>query len=258
MVERVHALRTHAFLYHVTVPTFPNRSGTIVDGVEPAWVLTLEKQFVGDVNHAVVCEGWHQDARAEKTGLQTVTMFGKVLAEASNETVLGFALHKLVLQNKECRCLHCVENGSLETSFPIKKLFFQVLLGTIDHLLISRSITSCCSSHVAHHRCVDGPVGGSEEFPIGDGVGQRTILAKGTSAPTLQRFVAEPVRPLVVVVLSNECLMVVSCTVDMLHKAVHCLPVLVDDTYVAKLLPHGPRHNHACICPAQSHHFART
>ena len=79
MVEAVHTLRTHALLYHVAVPTLPDSSGPIVNRIEPTWVLTLEEQFVSDILHTILCEGWHQDRSAQETSLQTVVMLCKIL-----------------------------------------------------------------------------------------------------------------------------------------------------------------------------------
>ena len=76
------------------------------------------------------------------------------------------------------------------------------------------------------------------------------------TAAALQRFIAQPVRPLVVAVLARHDGMLVLGLVDVVHEEVHRLPVLVDNVFVAKLLPHRPRHNDAGICPAQPHHVA--
>ena len=42
VVEAVHALRAHAFVEHIAVPSFPYGGGTIVDRVEPTWIIALE------------------------------------------------------------------------------------------------------------------------------------------------------------------------------------------------------------------------
>ena len=45
VVKAVHALWSHSMLYHIAVPALPYSSGTIVDRIEPTWVLSLEGQL---------------------------------------------------------------------------------------------------------------------------------------------------------------------------------------------------------------------
>ena len=70
MIEAVHAARSHSFVYHIAVPPFPDGGGSIVHRVQPAWVLTLEEEFIGNVFHAILREGGHENGCAQESGLQ--------------------------------------------------------------------------------------------------------------------------------------------------------------------------------------------
>ena len=110
VVEAVHALRTHALVYHITVPTLPNGGSTVVYRVQPTGILALEKQFVGYAGHAVIGQGGHQDGGAEETGLQAVAVLFEILSQPSRQIFVGLSLHQVVLQGKEGRGLHGVHD----------------------------------------------------------------------------------------------------------------------------------------------------
>ena len=56
-------------------------------------------------------------------------------------------------------------------------------------------------------------------------------------------------------ILCSKGIVVVSRLIDVLYESLHRLPRLFEDAHVAKLLPHRPRHDNACIGPSHAHHF---
>ena len=54
MIEAVHTVRAHSLVDGVAVPTLPDCSSTIVDGIEPARIPALEEQVVCYVIHPVL------------------------------------------------------------------------------------------------------------------------------------------------------------------------------------------------------------
>ena len=94
MIEAVHAARSHSFVYHITVPPFPDGGGSVVHRIQPTWVLTLEEEFIGNVFHAILREGGHEDRCAQKSGLQAKIVLCKVFAQAVYHLRFGFAFQK--------------------------------------------------------------------------------------------------------------------------------------------------------------------
>ena len=177
-------------------------------------------------------------------------MSSKVLTQALDGTLFGSTFYQMVLQCEEGRGLHGVQNGGLEVSILIQELCFQISLGCLCHQLIFGGIATSGQCHVAHHLGIYLPIAGAQIVPIADGIGQwLPVFVESQVGAAFQWLIAQPVGPLVVAVLLDECLMIVLCFVDMLHKALHSLPVLIDDGLIAKLLPNGPRYDNACIGP---------
>ena len=73
------------------------------------------------------------------------------------------------------------------------------------------------------------------------------------SATTFQWFVAQPVGPLVVAILTAESLVVILGIVDVVHKQVHGVPALLNNLRVTELLPYRPGHDDSGISPPQTH-----
>ena len=184
----------------------------------------------------------------------------EVLAQTCDGLFLCLAFEKLVLQCEESRGLHCVEDLHLETAVCIEESGPEVILGLSLHGLISCSVLSCCCRHVAHHACIDGPVRSAEVVPVLHGFRKRyaltlCVMGECSAAAAFERFVAEPVRPLVVAILSYVCVVVVFRLVYMVHETLHRVPVLLYHGLVAELLPDRPRHDDAGVSPSQTHHF---
>ena len=97
MIEAVHATRSHSFVYHIAVPPFPDGGGSIVHRIQPAWVLTLKEEFIGNVFHAILREGGHENGCAQESGLQAKIVLCEVFTQAVYHLRFGFAFHKLVL-----------------------------------------------------------------------------------------------------------------------------------------------------------------
>jgi hypothetical protein len=57
----------------------------------------LEEEFIGNVFHAILREGGHEDGCAQESGLQTKVVLCEVFAQAVYHLRFGFAFHKLVL-----------------------------------------------------------------------------------------------------------------------------------------------------------------
>ena len=100
MVETVHAARPHALVLHIAVPSLPDGGGSVVDTVEPAGVLALVQESVGNVAHAVLGEGGHEDGGAQEARLQAVAMLLEVLSQARLHALPGLPLHQVVLEGK--------------------------------------------------------------------------------------------------------------------------------------------------------------
>ena len=254
MVETVHATRTHTLVEHVAVPTLPNGGRPIIDGVEPARVLALEKQLIGNIDHTVLGEGRHQDGGAQEAGLQAVAVVGKVLTQTSDHVRFGLPLHQFILEREQGRCLHGVEDRCLEGAICLEEVVTQVLLCLLDHRLILGRIPTGCLRHVAHHAGINHPIAGTEVIPVNVGLRTKHILAVGifhvdAASTTLQRLVAQPVCPLVIAILGTQCFVIIFGLVDVVDKLLHRGPVLIHDLGVAKLFPHHPRHDHTGISP---------
>ena len=257
VVEAVHAVGTESAVLHIAVPAFPDGCRTVVDGVEPAGVLALEEQFVGDVGHAVIRQRLHQDRGAEESRLQTVAVVGEVLSESANHLVASLTLHEVVLQGEEGRCLHRVEHLGLEASVGGHERRLHVCPRLVGHPLVACSVAPRSAGHVAHHRGIDGPVGSTQIAPVVGSLAAGVGILEGQTRAALQRFIAQPVGPLVVAILSDERVVAILRLVDVLHEAVHRLPALVNDIGVGKLFPHRPGHDDAGIGPAEAHHVVR-
>ena len=261
MVEAVHALGAHALVQHVAVPAFPDGGGTVVHRIEPAGVLALEEQLVGDVHHTVVGERSHEDGRAQEARLQAVVVVGKVLAQTLDDCFLGCALHQMVLQGEEGRGLHGVEDVGLEGSVLVEEGFLQIGSGSSLHGLILGSVASGGLGHVAHHAGIHAPVAGTQIAPVYVCLGTVHVVAvlvdhaDGAGA-ALQGLIAQPVGPLEVGVVGSQCVVVILGFVDGVHEFLHRFPALVDDGGVAKLLPHHPGNDDAGICPSHAEHVA--
>ena len=180
-------------------------------------------------------------------------MLCEVFAQAVYHLRFGFAFQKLVLQGEQGRSLHSVENGGFEGTVLIEEIFFDVCLCRIRHLLVLGSIATRGGSHIPHHGSIYHPIGSAQVVPVADGIRKRTLGRESQSATTFQRFVAQPVGPLVVTVLPAEGLVVILCIVDVVHKQIHSVPVLLNDLRVTKLFPYRPRHNDSGIGPTQTH-----
>ena len=259
VVETVHALGSHSGFEGVAVPTLPDRGGAVVDGIDPAGVLALEEEFVSDIRHSVVRQGTHKDGSSEESGLEAVAMLGEIVAQACHHALLCRSLHQFVLKGEQGGSLHGVQDGALEGAVGIEEGFPEVILCCIFHGLVGCDIPSggCC--HVTHHAGVDSPVGRAEIVPIDDGIGQGAPLSggipgEGSSAVTLERFIAQPVGPLIVSVFSSKGLVVVLRVVYMIHEEIHGIPVLVYDSGISELLPYGPWNDDSGICPSETHH----
>ena len=96
MVETVHTVWSHAILFHIAVPTLPDGGCTIVDGVKPTGILTLEEQCICYVGHAVIGERGHKNGCAEETRLQAVVMLLEVFPKAIYHIFFCFASKQII------------------------------------------------------------------------------------------------------------------------------------------------------------------
>ena len=151
----------------------------------------------------------------------------EILTQTSNHILLGLALNQLVLQSKQCRGLHGVEDSGLECTVGVHKLLLDIGNTLVGHLLILGTVTTCGNSHIAHHLGVDYPIAGAQIVPIADSLGTKFTILVDAAARALQRLVAQPVTPLIVTILGNELLVVELGLVDMVHEEIHCIPVLI-------------------------------
>ena len=158
MIEAVHTLRTHSGLDHIAVPTLPDGSRSVVDGIQPARILSLEKKFVSDVCHAVFCKGRHQDGCAEEAGLEASTVLLEVVTQARNHVFLCLTICQLILQCEQRRGLHCVQYLVLECAVSVEVILEDDLFCFLCHYSEWLRIPACCSGHFSHHACVDHPV----------------------------------------------------------------------------------------------------
>ena len=177
MVEAVHAHRTKTRRLHVAVPTLPDRRRALIDGIEPARVLVLEQERVGDVGHAVLGESVHQDRRAEEACLQTVAVVGNVLLERGGHARLRLALDESELEREKRRGLHSAQHGDDETVCRSEEFGAHVRLRLLGHLLVLRRVASCRRSHLGHHPRVPEPVASAEVVPVHKCVGLRAALS---------------------------------------------------------------------------------
>ena len=136
VIETVHALRPHALVFHVTVPAFPNGRGAIVNRIETAGILALEKKFIGYVAHAVLGKDRHEDRGSQEARLQAVAMFGEVVAQTLQHSVPGCPLEQAIPQCKQDRCLHRVENLGLEFALIIEKALEHIGFCSSQYFLI--------------------------------------------------------------------------------------------------------------------------
>ncbi len=128
----------------------------------------------------------------------------EVFAQAVYHLRFGFAFHKLVLQGEQGRSLHSVEDGGFEGAVLVEEVLFDVCLCRISHLLVLAGIATGGGGHVPHHESIYHPVGSTQIVPVADGIRKRTLGRKSQSAAAFQRFIAQPVGPLVVAVLTAE------------------------------------------------------
>ena len=214
MIEAVHARRAHAGVEHVAVPALPDGSGAVVDGVEPARILALEKQVVSYVRHTVVGQHGHEDGSTQESCLQAVSMVGEVAAKPFDCRFFRLAFDDAVAQGKERRRLHGVEDGSAERAVRHEEGTPDILVGFVGNLLQRFGVASCGACHVNHHAGVHEPVGGAEVVPVVVCLGAYThvtvsVIHEDTAAATFERFVAEPVGVLIVAVIVAEAVMVI-------------------------------------------------
>ena len=255
MVEAVHALRTHTFVHHVTVPTFPNGSGAIVYGIEPTRILALEEEFVGNVFHAIIGQRTHEDGCTQETSLQAVVMLFEVLAQTSHHGCFRIAFHQAVLQGKERRSLHGVQYIELEGTVGLQEVFLNVCLGFCGHLLITGCIASGSLGHIGHVGSIQCPIRSAQITPVMNRFRLHAVRTPALATGTFKRLITQPVGILEVSVFCTEGYMVVLGFVHMVHVELHGCPTFIDDLLVAELLPYGPRHDDTGIRPTEAHHF---
>lgn len=140
----------------------------------------------------------------------------------------------------------------LKVPSSLRKFFFEVGLCRIGHLLVLGGIATGGGSHIPHHESIYHPVGSAQIVPIADGIRKRALGRESESATTFQWFVAQPVSPLVVAVLTAEGLVVIFGVVDVVHKQVHGVPALLNNLRITELLPYRPRHDDSGIGPTQT------
>ena len=150
----------------------------------------------------------------------------------------------------------------MEVSLVVDEVFPYVLPSLFCHPCISLGIPAGCTCHIAHHICICSPIAGGEEVPVNQRIRRRVpvaLLIPYVSLPrtALERFVAQPVRPLTVAVLFQERLVIVFGIVDVLHEPVHGFPILIHYGNVVELLPDCPRNDDSGISPSKSHHRGR-
>ena len=182
-------------------------------------------------------------------------MVGKVLTQTCDHVRFGLPLYQAVLECEEGRCLHGVEDLSLEGAICLEEVVPQVLLCLLDHRLILGRIPTGSLRHVTHQVSVNRPIAGAEVIPVNVGLRTKHMLAVGifhvdAASATLQRLVAQPVGPLVVAILGAQGLVVILGLVDVVDELLHRDPMLIHDLGVAKLFPNHPRHDHTGISPA--------
>ena len=177
-------------------------------------------------------------------------MLRKVLSQASDHIFFCFAVQYSVLQGKQCRSLHRVQNLGLEHAFRSKEFLLDICFGVSNHLLIPRCISSGRCGHIPHHACVDHPVRSTQIVPVVYGFGQRTVFTERSATATFERLIAQPVSPLVVEVFVDQRVVIVFRIVDVVHELVHRFPALVDDLGVAELFPNRPRNDDSGVGPS--------
>ena len=82
----------------------------------------------------------------------------EVLTQTRNHLFSYLTVKKLILESKEGRSLHCVENFSLEISVFIEESGSEIFLCSCFHILIDQSIPACSCCHLAHHSGIDCPI----------------------------------------------------------------------------------------------------
>ena len=149
--------------------------------------------------------------------------------------------------------MHGIKDGGFEGAVFVEEVLFDVCLCRISHLLVLGSIATDGDSHISHHESIYHPVGSAQIVPIADGIRKRALGRESESATTFQWFVAQPVGPLVVAILTAESLVVILGIVDVVHKQVHGVPALLNNLRVTELLPYRPGHDDSGIGPTQTH-----
>ena len=137
MVETIHALWSHTFIYHIAVPAFPNCSCAIIHRIEPTWILALEEQFICNILHTILCKSAHQNGSTQESRLKAIIMVNKVLTKTGYHICFSLAIHNLVLQCKQSWSLHCVQNSCFKSSVRQHKSISDVILRSIYHLVIN-------------------------------------------------------------------------------------------------------------------------
>ena len=85
-------------------------------------------------------------------------MVGEVLTQTCNHILLSLAINQLILQSKQGRCLHSVQDSSLECTVGVEEVFHDILLTLGCNLVVLCTVATSSLGHVGHISGVDYPV----------------------------------------------------------------------------------------------------
>ena len=88
------------------IPTLPDGGSSVIYFIEPAWVLALQQQVVGEVVHSVLSKGRTQIGCADETCGETISVADNLLTQFFlGVLVIHFLVEHIEMEGKHVGCL---------------------------------------------------------------------------------------------------------------------------------------------------------